>query len=58
MVDSVKGGAEVEKEEDVKGARIRGKKEVVGDFQKSHFSAGVGMEIGFESFKELAYRWS
>ena len=56
MIDGVKGGAEVEKDENVEVTGVGGEEKVVGDFEECSFRTVVGAESGLECFIQVIGR--
>lgn len=50
VVNGVKGGAEVEEEEDGEGTSVRGEEKVIGDFEKCGFCTVVCSESRLKCF--------
>lgn len=53
MIDGIEGCGEVQEDEDVEIARVRGKEEVICYFKKSCFSAMFLTETGLEWFEQI-----
>lgn len=53
MVNGVEGSCEVQEDEYIEVAGVGGEQKVVGNAEEGCFSAVVGMESGFKSFKEV-----